>query len=165
MRKQEEKFTVEELEHEVSRRLADYGLLNAQHDGRVSPVPDARTIRYYATLGLLDPPMMEDRQARYVRRHLLQILAIKALQGVSLPLSTIQSQLYGKSNAELEQLLAALAEEQQRRHQVHPVIWREVTLEPGLKIIAQEGWSSILDLSELEKRIHAAVSALRQNKE
>jgi hypothetical protein len=35
--------------------------------------PDVRTIRYYGTLGLIDPPPeMTGRSARYGGRHLLQ---------------------------------------------------------------------------------------------
>src|SRR5438552_3672254 len=100
-------WTLEELSNEVARRLAELGLLEAQADGRVSAVPDARTVRYYTTLGVLDRPAIAGRQARYGRRHLLQLLAIKALQGASLPLGEIQARLYGRSEAELEATIAA----------------------------------------------------------
>ena len=40
---------------------------------RVRELPDRRTVRYYATLGLLDRPTIQGRTAFYGRRHLLQL--------------------------------------------------------------------------------------------
>ena len=52
--------------------------------------PDARTLRYYQTLGLLDPPSRrEGRHAVYGYRHLLQAVAIKRLQEEGLRLDHI----------------------------------------------------------------------------
>src|SRR5689334_22778747 len=103
-------LTLEELSSEAERLLEEQGLIDVQQDGRVSAAPDARTIRYYTTLGLLDRPRMVGRQAQYGRRHLLQLLAIKALQGVSLPLSEIQARLYSRSDRELEAILASMSD-------------------------------------------------------
>jgi len=156
-------LTLDELSSEVARELEARGLAGRSTDGRVSAVPDARTIRYYTTLGLLDRPTIENRQARYNRRHVLQLLAVKALQSASLPLAEIQARLYGRSAAELEALLAALAHSEPRREQrAHPVVWREVAVEPGLKILAEDSWSSI-DESTLVARIAAALRSLRES--
>src|SRR5204863_9327430 len=100
-----------ELSHRVAGELADRGLLGAASDARVSAAPDARTVRYYTTLGLLDRPRIEGRQARYGERHLLQLLAIKALQALDFPLAEIQQRLYARSDAELKGLVEALAAE------------------------------------------------------
>ncbi|MFN0251818.1 MAG: MerR family transcriptional regulator [Kofleriaceae bacterium] len=55
-------------------------------------VPDERTIRYYATLGLLDRPVaMRGRTALYNARHLAQVVAIKRLQLMGRSLSEIQT--------------------------------------------------------------------------
>jgi DNA-binding transcriptional MerR regulator len=64
-----------------------------------------RTIRYYTTLGLVDPPA-EKRglRAMYGRRHLLQLLAIKRLQTEGLTLQEIQERLQALTNARLEQI-------------------------------------------------------------
>jgi DNA-binding transcriptional MerR regulator len=90
------------------------GLLRLQGDGRVSAAPDARTVRYYATLGLIDRPEFEGRVARYGKKQLLQLVAIKALQTDGLGLSNIQSRLYGRSERELslnaDQLIAKARE-------------------------------------------------------
>src|SRR5437867_10515760 len=94
-------FTLEELSAEVERELGERGLLGAAPDPRVSAAPDARTVRYYTTLGLIDRPTIVGRQARYGRRHLRQLVAIKALQAGALPLAEIQQRLYGRTEAEL----------------------------------------------------------------
>src|SRR5438270_13086658 len=104
-------MSLEALSSEVAVQLAELGLLGAAPDARVSAAPDARTVRYYTTLGLLDRPRIENRQARYGERHLLQLLAIKALQAFDLPLAEIQRRLYARSDAELAQLVEALSAE------------------------------------------------------
>ncbi|MEW6730697.1 MAG: MerR family transcriptional regulator [Acidobacteriota bacterium] len=154
-------LTLEELSNEVTRLLTMHGLLGTQQDGRVSAAPDIRTIRYYTTLGLLDRPKMIGRQAQYGRRHLLQLLAIKALQGRSMPLAEIQAKLYGCSDVELEALLAAVSQEQTQQSEIRPLYWREITIEPGLKLLAEESWSSKLDQAALEERIRAALVTLK----
>src|SRR5260221_5766148 len=107
-------YSLEELSTEVERLLALRGLLSAQGDPRVSAVPEARTVRYYTTLGLLDRPAIVGRQARYSDRHVAQLMAIKALQAVELPLAAIQQRLYGRSDAELLALVGSLAAEAAR---------------------------------------------------
>jgi DNA-binding transcriptional MerR regulator len=159
---QEINLSLEELAGEVALTLEHYQLLGSAHDSRVSPVPDARTIRYYTTLGLLDRPWMEGRQARYGRRHLLQLLTIKALQGRGMPLSEVQQRMYGLSDAELESLLTALAEAP-RAISPQPVqvrAWKEVIIEPGLKLMAEEGWFSKASQEDIEEKIRAAIAAL-----
>ena len=155
-------MTLDELAQAVSRELAHRGL-GAQPDGRVAAAPDQRTIRYYTTLGLLDRPTLDGQKARYGRRHLLQLLAIKVLQAAQLPLAQIQSRLYGLRDAELEALWRSV-ETRPRAAGVPappaPIVWREVTVEPGLKILADERWSPGGDPGQLADRIRAALGAL-----
>ena len=74
-------------------------------DGRSRDVPDRRTIRYYTTIGLIDRAQeMRGRTALYGRRHLLQLVAIKRLQGRGLALSAIQQRLVGLDNAALARI-------------------------------------------------------------
>lgn len=76
-------------------------------DLRVQPLPDARTIRFYQTAGLLDRPVRYDgRVARYGVRHLLQLVAIRALQAQGLSLSQVQSAFAGITDGELQQIVA-----------------------------------------------------------
>jgi len=156
-------LTLEQLSGEVEKQLKQRGLLNAQHDGRVSAAPDGRTIRYYTTLGILEKPKVISRQAFYGNRHVLQLLAIKSLQGLSLPLGEIQARLYGKSDKELEAILESISNklksDQRARAEIHPLIWREVMIEPGLKIMIEDQWR-LSDEESLTKRIQSALSAL-----
>jgi DNA-binding transcriptional MerR regulator len=89
-----------ELVARVSLALAE-GYVGVE-SGRTRDVPDARAIRYYTTLGLLDrPAQMRGRTALYGPRHLRQIAAIKRLQAQGLGLVEVQVQLAGLSDAAL----------------------------------------------------------------
>ena len=153
-------FNLEQLSSEVAEQLSRRGLLGAAPDARVSAAPDARTVRYYTTLGLLDRPRIENRQARYGQRHLLQLLAIKALQSLELPLAQIQQALYARSDAELQQLIDALPRPEKTATPVAALMLREIVLAPGLRLLAEEGFEP-RDEAALEERIHAAVRALK----
>ena len=83
-----EPWTLPELVDEVASRIAALPARN----GQVRAVPDERTVRYYATLGLLDrPAAMRGRIALYDRRHLAQVVAIKRLQSAGRTLAEIQA--------------------------------------------------------------------------
>lgn len=176
MKSEEHTLTLDELSDQVGQLLSRYALLGAQQDHRVSQVPDARTIRYYTTLGLLDRPRIDGRQAKYGRRHVLQVLAIKALQAINLPLSEVQTRLYGRSDQELEAILASLKEFWQKSqstakpeletiHSIqHSTSWREVIIEPGMKLMIQDGWSPQQDKSATLQKISAVLEALLGSK-
>lgn len=156
-------LTIEELVREVEKKLRALGFLDTQSDHRVSAIPDARTVRYYTSLGLLDRPLIDRRQALYGSRHVLQLLVIKALQGASMPLSEIQARLYGASDDELNAILTALKKEFSARRELAPQVmkWREVILQPGLKIVAQDGWEGEEDTENLVEQFRAALAALK----
>jgi DNA-binding transcriptional MerR regulator len=158
--KNDASLSLEELSREVGRLLEDKALLEAQADGRVAAAPDGRTVRYYGTLGLVDRPTIVDREARYGRRHVLQLVAVKALQARGLPLAEIQARLYGRSNSELETLLQAVSEDRPRPAEVRALRWREVMVEPGFKVLVEDGWAPRLSPAALEERIRAALAAL-----
>jgi hypothetical protein len=87
-------WTLPELAHALAAVLARGGVVPA--DGRARELPDARTIRYYTTLGLLDRPAeLRGRTAYYGRRHLAQLVAIKRLQSEGLTLAEVQERLAG----------------------------------------------------------------------
>jgi DNA-binding transcriptional MerR regulator len=82
-------WTLQELVDECATRIR---ALPAPKNGQVRAVPDERTIRYYATLGLLDrPAAMRGRTALYSARHLAQVVAIKRMQILGRTLSEIQA--------------------------------------------------------------------------
>lgn len=176
MKTEEPTLTLDELSEQVGQLLTRYALLGAQQDNRVSPVPDARTIRYYTTLGLIDRPQINGRQAMYGKRHVLQVLSIKALQAINLPLSEIQTRLYGRTDPELEALLASLAdfwkqkegEEQKKKSEkeepIKSTVWHEIEIEPGVKILVQDGWQPTQALNATSEKITLALEAIRLRK-
>jgi DNA-binding transcriptional MerR regulator len=97
------RWTLDQLAERVWAALSvDY---DGQASGRVREVPDQRAIRYYTTIGLVDrPAAMRGRTALYVRRHLLQLVAIKRLQARGLSLARIQRELAGATDTQLERV-------------------------------------------------------------
>ncbi len=96
----EHRYTIAELADAGAAALDALGI--AARNGQVRDRPDVRTIRYYASLGLIDPPTeMTGRTARYGGRHLLQVLAVKAVQARGDSLADAQRTLVGASDEEL----------------------------------------------------------------
>ena len=84
-----ETWTLAEL---VAEAAAWLETLPPPKNGQVRAVPDERTVRYYATIGLVDrPAAMRGRTALYGRRHLAQVVAIKRLQSTGRSLAEIQA--------------------------------------------------------------------------
>jgi DNA-binding transcriptional MerR regulator len=78
----------------------------ARADGRIRDVPNERLVRWYGTVGLVDPPLSRrGRVARYGRRHLLQLVAVKRRQAEGRSLAEIQAELTGAT----DETLAAVA--------------------------------------------------------
>lgn len=96
-------WTIEELSQITDQALLQVGYAG-QASGRVRVVPDSRTIRYYTTLGILDPPAaMRGRKAFYGPQHVLQLVAIKRLQAQGLSLVQVQQALAGADRKQLAQ--------------------------------------------------------------
>ena len=96
--------TISELAEQAAGVLA---ASPQQANGRVRDVPNERLIRWYVTLGLLDPPLSRrGRVARYGDRHLLQLVAVKRRQAEGRSLAEIQEELAGATN----ETLAAIAD-------------------------------------------------------
>jgi DNA-binding transcriptional MerR regulator len=71
-------------------------------NGRVRDVPNERLVRWYVTVGLVDPPLSRrGRVARYGRRHLLQLVAVKRRQAEGWSLAEIQAELAGATDETL----------------------------------------------------------------
>jgi hypothetical protein len=105
----DELWTIDELSALVADALVvDYP---GPPNGRARVVPDQRTIRWYSTIGLLDrPTAMRGRTARYDRRHLLQLVAIKRLQADGNTLADVQQQLVGATESTLTRIARLPAE-------------------------------------------------------
>ncbi|MEO3813898.1 MerR family transcriptional regulator, partial [Sphaerisporangium sp. B11E5] len=91
---------------ELATRAADaLGPATPRANGRVRDVPNERLIRWYTTIGLVDPPLTRrGRVALYGRRHLLQLVAIKRRQAEGLSIAAIQAELTGAPDSTLESL-------------------------------------------------------------
>ena len=73
--------------------------------GKVREEVNARLVRHYASLGLLDENAREGREARYGFRHLLQLLLVRRLLVEGYPAAVITKLIAGKGDAELRALL------------------------------------------------------------
>jgi DNA-binding transcriptional MerR regulator len=78
--------------------------------GQAAEALSERTIRYYRTLGLLDPPS-SGGAAGYGEKHRLQLIGIRLLQAQAVPLRRIRDLLYGRSLEDLRTLIRRGAEE------------------------------------------------------
>jgi len=72
---------------------------------RAAEPVNQRLIRHYATLGLLDEPLKEGREARYLFRHLLQLLVVRRLLAEGFTAVVVGQVLESRDDAELEGLL------------------------------------------------------------
>ncbi|WP_281180251.1 helix-turn-helix domain-containing protein [Actinomadura hibisca] len=78
-----------------------------QANGRVRDLPNARLIRWYTTIGLVDPPLgRRGRVALYGPRHLLQIVAVKRRQSAGRTIAEIQVELAAATDTMLERIAA-----------------------------------------------------------
>jgi DNA-binding transcriptional MerR regulator len=91
-------FTLEELANEVQAWTEKHRVHPA--NGQASEELTERTIRYYRTLGLLDPPLGNYAKT-FSAKHRLQLIAIRLYQAHGLPLRKIRDELYGKSFEDL----------------------------------------------------------------
>jgi hypothetical protein len=98
------RYTIAELADASAAALDALGI--AAPNGQVRDRPDVRTIRYYSTLGLIDPPLeMTGRTALYGSRHLMQVLAVKAAQARGASLADVQRTLVGAAEEELRRAI------------------------------------------------------------
>jgi DNA-binding transcriptional MerR regulator len=93
-------FTLEELAQAVQSWCENHRIYPA--NGQAAEEMSERTIRYYRTLGLLDPPAGSYAKT-FSEKHRLQLIAIRLYQAQGLPLRKIRDELYGK---DLEDLIA-----------------------------------------------------------
>ena len=85
-----------------------------------------------------------------------QVAEVKILQ-------TFRNPYQEALEAILESISNKLKSEQSARAEYHPVTWREVMIEPGLKIMIEDQWR-LSDEESLAKRIQSALSTLVKEK-
>jgi DNA-binding transcriptional MerR regulator len=81
------------------------GYLPKEASGRSAEDVNPRLVRHYTTLGLLDEPLKEGREARYVFDHLLQLLVVRKLLAEGFSSSAIGHVTEVRSREELQSLL------------------------------------------------------------
>ncbi|MEV0564718.1 MerR family transcriptional regulator [Dactylosporangium sp. NPDC050588] len=106
-------WTLDELTARVAAALEGTAYAGAPN-GRVRDVPDARAIRWYATIGLVDRPTMRGRTALYGPRHLAQLVAIKRRQSEGRRIADIQIELAEAPDAVLWEIADLPKHEQPR---------------------------------------------------
>lgn len=94
-------LSIEQLAAKVTAWCDHHKIVPA--NGQVATDTQPRTLRYYRTLGLMDPPS----GGGFSERHCLQACAVRVFQAQGLPLSRIHSMLFGRSDDELRGILQA----------------------------------------------------------
>ncbi|HTR42117.1 MAG TPA: MerR family transcriptional regulator [Pseudomonadales bacterium] len=122
-------FSLKELAAAVQAWSEKHHIFPA--NGQAAEEITERTIRYYRTLGLLDPPLGNYTKT-FSQKHKLQLIAIRLFQSQGLPLRKIRDELYGKS---LDDLTALEKQATRRGQKAAPF-----TL-PFLPPAADESWS------------------------
>jgi DNA-binding transcriptional MerR regulator len=90
-------WTLAELTAEAASALSDGR--SPQLNGRVRDLPNERMVRWYVTIGLVDPPLSRrGRVALYGPRHLLQVVAVKRRQSAGRSIADIQAELTGATD-------------------------------------------------------------------
>jgi DNA-binding transcriptional MerR regulator len=126
-------LTIGELAATAAAAVAAADLRGANR--RVTDLPDERTIRWYASIGLLDRPSgSRGRTALYGDRHVLQLVAIKRRQAQGHTLAEIQAELVGATDRTLRRIaeVAAPAEKVVPAAAAKPsrqAFWREPAAE------------------------------------
>lgn len=98
------RYSLDELV-EVANRLLPRLLPEERHGVKLNELVNPRLVRHLSTLGLLDEAGREGREARYERRHLLQLLVARRLMAQGYSTGAIKKLTGGARDTELESLL------------------------------------------------------------
>jgi DNA-binding transcriptional MerR regulator len=90
---------------EVANELLPQFLPEQSAGSRGQEAVNPRLVRHYTTQGLLDKPQKQGREARYLYRHLLQLLVLRRLLAEGYSTSSVGSLIAGQANSALENLL------------------------------------------------------------
>lgn len=80
-------------------------LPEADSPQKVQETVNPRLVRHYTTQGLVDRPLKAGREARYIYRHLLQLLVVRRLLMEGYSAGSLLNLMAEKTNTELEALL------------------------------------------------------------
>ncbi|MEJ7839175.1 MAG: MerR family transcriptional regulator [Thermomicrobiales bacterium] len=130
---------VERMPRPELARPVRYTLPDLTHE---SGIP-GRTIRYYISLGLLQPAYGRGKMATYDSDHLLRLNLIQRLKDERLPLNDIREQLSHLTSEDVERVLHV---------QLRPTVdsWKRFSLHSDLEIVVRE--RSLLERSSAEEQ-------------
>jgi DNA-binding transcriptional MerR regulator len=95
-----ERLSLSQLAHRANAWCREHGVAPASD--QAAEAISERNIRFYRTLGLLDPPA--GGPSGYREKHLLQLTAIRVLQAHGTPLRKIRELLYGRAEDDLREI-------------------------------------------------------------
>lgn len=98
------RWSLEEFVRVLNDLLPQFLPVTRAHT-RVREDVTPRLVRHYTSQGMLDEPLKKGREARYIYRHLLQMLVVRRLMTEGYGANAIDNLGTSKSNAELEALL------------------------------------------------------------
>jgi len=146
-----EDLKLDELVHAAAEVIPH--LATRPNHGRATPIPDARTVRYYIGHGLVDRPHgTEGTAALYGFRHLLQLVAVKVLQGQHLPLDRVREALDGLDNDQLELQLQGWAATPREMWVTSPGEWGARRWRSGAKGFAKMTKAAVRDESAIRSK-------------
>lgn len=90
---------------EVANDLLPQFLPEPTAGSRGQEAVNPRLVRHYTTQGLLDKPLKQGREARYLYRHLLQLLVLRRLLAEGYSVSSMHQLIGGQPNDALENIL------------------------------------------------------------
>jgi DNA-binding transcriptional MerR regulator len=132
-------FSLEDLSASINAWCDEHDIFPA--NGQAGEAVSERNIRYYRTLGLVDPP----NEQGYGEKHLLQLTGLRLLQAQGLPLRRIRELLYGRSLADLREIRRrGLAESRplataRATMPVADELWRAIPLNEDFLLISRRG--------------------------
>jgi DNA-binding transcriptional MerR regulator len=138
--REREDLSIDDLVHLAAEVVPQ--VVSGQSKHKVTEVPDARTIRYYIQEGLVDRPGGSAGPAAvYGYRHLLQIVAIKALQSEFVPIREIKRSIGSLSPENLEARLEEWAARRPREASPLDALQQQVW-SPAWPAMAREAQNS-----------------------
>ncbi len=109
-------------------------------NGQAATAVTLRTLRYYRAVNLLDAPT-SGGGGGYGKRHFLQACAVRVLQAEGLPISRIQSLLFGRSDKELQAVVegaaASLPTAPESPSFTQPETWQTWPVTPDVMIMSR----------------------------
>ena len=158
-----------ELLDRVNRVAIEFLPEEDERDSRVKRLYTDRSFRHYQTLGCIDPPEKEGRQASYQFRHFVQALLVRKLLWERVPSEQIAVVMAGRGTEETERMflggieMVARAGGGESGSAASGTVetWRRVQVLPGVELHLHDDLKT-LRATDLKNLLAALEKALRQ---